>query len=180
MPALLPPPTTASYPTRAFDTDLFAIDFCSSAQGTQRVTNRIDSTQATVPTLLDTETRLLFTRTEKLLPSIWQDWYAKAEYLDGIDAQDALIRVRRLLLAMPLAASIISAGFTYEQSLYVRAELMGQTSGTLYAEVNLGDEADDMEDSFISLRKNKQEKWSTSGPFSQVLAKLRHYLSSQG
>lgn len=171
-------PTTAAYLTRAFYTDFSAIEQPLTAQSTRRITGETAGAQSAEPTLLDTETRLLLTRTEKLLPGLWQEWYTKQAYLTGIDAQDAFMRIRRLLLTVPLVATTLSAGFTYEQSIYVRAELPGLAGGTLYMEINLGDDADSAEDSFVSIRQNKQEKWSISGPFGQVLVKVRHHLSA--
>ena len=83
-----------------------------------------------------------------------------------------------VLCAVPLAATGLSAGFTYEQSLYVRAELPAAIGGTLYVEVNLGPDADEAEDTFISVRQHRQERWSVSGDFAQALQQMaRHFLA---
>lgn len=87
-----------------------------------------------------------------------------------------MFRLASLLNAVPLAAA--TAGFTYEQSMYIRAELLGEGGGTLYVEVNLGDDADETKDMFASIRQDKQESWAASGPFAQVLAKLHYCLSA--
>lgn len=182
MPALMSHPTTAAYSTSIFHSDFYAAERSFSAQTTHRITGEMEHNRTNQLTFqsafLDTPARLLLTRVEKLLPTIWQDWQSKQDYLTSVDSEEALVRVRRLLLTVPLAASTISAGFTYEQSLYVRAELPGQDGGTLYIEVNLGDDADATEDSFVSIRQNKQEKWAMSGPFIEVLTKLRHIFSA--
>lgn len=180
--ALLPTPATAAYSTSSVYADFFATERLGSAPSTRRSTgdtwNMRLALPSSQPEQLTTQDRLLLTRIEKLLPIIWQDWQAKQACLTGIVAEEALMRIGLLLLTVPLAASALSAGFTFEQSLYVRAELPGQAGGTLYVEVNLGDEADVTEDSFASIRQNKQEKWSRSGPFVQVIAELRAYFSA--
>ena len=179
--ALPPMPATAAYATSLVYTDFFATERLGSVPSTWRRTgdgwNRRLMLPSSQSEQLTTQDRLLLTRIEKLLPIIWQDWQAKQAYLTGIIAEEALMRIGLLLLTVPLAASALSAGFTFEQSLYVRAELPDQIRGTLYVEVNLGDEADVTEDSFAAIRQDRQEKWSRSGPFGQVITELRAYFS---
>lgn len=178
MPALAP--ATAVYSAHASRRDVLG-EWSSTSRNNHGATgdswaaptNRI----ALQPDLFNTHARLLLTRTEKLMPAIWQDWRAKEACLQGIDAYNALYRLAQLLQVVPLAAATVTAGFTYEQSLYIRAELPGETGGTLYVEVNLGDEADIDEDTFASIRRHKQEKWSASGPFAPVVLQLHQHLS---
>ena len=181
MPAVLAS-ATAIYSVHPARRDFFGTDQYAASRNSRGATGDSWSVRSNRvvprPELFNTQARLLLTRTEKLLPMIWQDWQAKEPYLQGINSQDALFRLASLLNAVPLAAATVIAGFTYEQSTYIRAELPGEGGGTLYVEVNLGDDADETEDMFASIRQDKQESWAASGPFAHVLAKLHYRLSA--
>ena len=164
-------PATAAYPPARFS------PYAAAAAVPQRATGMWGTPAPRPAPQVDTRERLLLTRFEKLLPLAWSEWEAKLPYLRGIDASEALGRLGVVLLAVPLAATAITVGFTFEQSLYVRAELPAEWGGTLYAEVNLGSEADAEEDTFVAIRQQRHEQWSASGAFSRVLPALSQYLA---
>ncbi|WP_375417292.1 hypothetical protein [uncultured Hymenobacter sp.] len=180
MPALL---SFTSYAPHSISAESYTAERLTSRREEGRATGDSWTRQATwSPSqtgFLDTENRLLLTRTEKLLPAIWRDWQLKqAHWQSSADATDALLRLGQLLHVVPLDATAVSAGFTYEQSLYVRAELPGAGGGTLYAEVNLGEDADAAEDTFVAIRQHRQEKWAISGPFASVWGHLQQHLNA--
>lgn len=177
MPATLSPATAAYAPAR-LHRYATARAWEGSSSDHHRATGATwASSELHTESQLGTRERLLLTRFEKLLPTVWAEWESKLPYLNGVDTEDALARMGTLLLAVPLAATDIVAGFTFEQSLYVRAELPIELGGTLYAEVNLGSEADIAEDTFVAVRQHRQEQWSASGSFLQVLAMLQQYVA---
>lgn len=180
MPALLPT-TTGAFPAYAYPGSAYSAGLSASGRPGWQATGSTWAPTGTVaaPRLqsADTRQRLLELRVEKLIPFLAEDWRVKQEYFQGVNAIDAMARLMVTLETVPLSASAISAGFTYEQSLYVRAELPTEIGGTLYIEVGLGPDADLAEDTLAVIRQHKQEKWSASGAFGQVLSRLNQYLA---